>query len=61
MSIVPVAGAEKKFCTQVDSVPFTIGSGVPKTQPVLVHLNPAPSASVAPSVQLEPLQLVVKR
>src|SRR5687767_8390299 len=36
-SIVPPAGAEKLFCTHVERPPFTIGSGVPKLQPVAVH------------------------
>jgi hypothetical protein len=41
--------------------PFGIGSGVPKLHPEPVHWKPGPAAVVAPSVQLFPVQLTVKR
>ncbi len=60
-SSVPLAGPEKMFWTHVVVPPFGIGSGVPNTQPVFVHLNPGPSASVGPRVQVVPVHEVVKR
>jgi len=60
-SSVPLAGAEKTFWTHVVVPPLGIGSGVPNTQPVFVHLKPGPSASVGPSVQVSPEHEVVKR
>jgi hypothetical protein len=60
-SRVPLAGVAKVFATQVESAPFLIGSGGPKLQPVLVQSKVAPADDVGPSVQLDPVQLVVKR
>jgi hypothetical protein len=61
VSSVPLAGAANVLTTQVESWPFGIGSGGPKLQPVFVQSNVAPAVVVAPSVQVVPLQLAVKR
>src|SRR5690349_13785406 len=55
-SIVPPPGAENLLSTQVERPPFTIGSGVPKLQPVFVQSHDGPGVETALRVHGPPVQ-----
>lgn len=60
-SSVPLAGAANVLRTQVERAPFTMGSGVPKLQPVDVQSQHSVGVVVAASVQTSPAQSARKR
>ena len=62
VSIVPLLGAENLLSTHVERPPFTIGSDVPKLQPVAVQSYAGPGAPIALRLHdVPPLQSATQR